>query len=137
MLIPDSLVPRTDSGLPDLPTPKKVGASAKRKENFEPPAWISNDIWEACLSTRRSKKRPMNAAALELLVVAIDETVRKGYDLDDVLKALITNGWQTVTSVYMDGWLKSQGRPVSTKTDNSALAAKVAAEMEQEIANAT
>lgn len=112
---------------------KDKGASAKPK--FNPPLWMDEQKWKAYLSTRRSKKNPMNPESLELCCKAIDKTVLAGYALDDVMEALIAAGWQTVTPVFMDNWLKNQGRgheqaSTSKQSANARLAEKIALEMD-------
>ena len=107
---------------------------AKRPPKFKPPLWIPEDAWAGYIASRRSmKKHPMSDSALESVVKAIEKCVDAGHSVETALEAMTSNGWRTVKA----DWLKrAQGVPTGIR-DNSALAAKVAAEMEQEIANAT
>ena len=66
------------------------------------PEWLPVDQWEAYVRTRRSmKKHPMTDDARAYAIKAIGKTMRAGFDIADIMDALIENGWRTVKPEYM------------------------------------
>lgn len=61
------------------------------------PDWIPADAWAGYVEMRRTRKKPMTARALQMIVKALDGMRAKGIDLAAVLDASTKNCW---TDVY-------------------------------------
>jgi uncharacterized protein YdaU (DUF1376 family) len=96
---------------------------ALKRSVFKPPTWMPEEKWKSYLNTRRSKKHPMNAEALELCTAAIDKTITAGVGVDEILERMIETGWRTVKPE----WFRDQALPAAN--DNAALAKKTNAMM--------
>lgn len=97
---------------------KRVATSAPK---LKIPDWLPADKWEAYVRTRRSmKKHPMSDDALGYVVRAIEKTVRAGFDLSQVMDALIENGWRTVTPTYMKNYVTPDDAVASESPDQRA-----------------
>lgn len=98
------------------PTSKETRRAASKplRSKIDLPEWMPTEKWGAYLETRKAKRRPMNAESLVRTVSAIEKVLADGYSLDDVLEAMISTGWQTVKSEYMDNWLSTNRKELPT-----------------------
>ena len=88
----------------------------KRAGGVVLPEWMPADLWVAYVSARRSMKRhPMSAESLDLVIVAIAKCREAGHGVDDILEALIENGWRTVKPE----WLAKRNRAEAPDADET------------------
>ena len=94
VLIPDSLLPLTDSGLPKNPPSATAAPAAPLIAETVLPEWLPLDAWNGFLAMRKKIKKPVTEPGLPLAIKKLAQLRDDGHDPRAVLENSTLNSYQ-------------------------------------------